>query len=231
MVGTCLSCKPGFYTPVERGARECLACPSGKYSSVPGMQCMTCPSGTVSSAMARACRPCRPGFYSPDHGSSRYLMRHALFPLVPYDGISLYISLLSRCSGCAAGTYSVESGSVECVHCALGRYQGATGKKSCHPCPAGSYADTLGSSRCILCPSGKAQFREKQNNCDFCTPGRFYPATGGVDCIDWCVFICIISPEGRTKVFDRTSCLWFPLIISVSVPQASIPRTGICHKA
>ena len=94
--GTCV-CPAGTYST----SKQCLACPSGKFSidgSVNITSCIACSAGSWSIARSSSCTSCLPGKYSTNSGATS----------------------LDSCTICPGSTYSVYAGSTSasaCISC------------------------------------------------------------------------------------------------------------------
>ena len=92
------------------------------------------------------------------------------------------------CSICAAGQYSTQINSPECVACALGKYSDSTGATSidvCIQCPsgyAGASEAATDISQCVECLAGRQSNQATGYLCRDCEPGTYAPEDASDAC-------------------------------------------------
>ena len=145
----CNDCSPGKYgntSAAINGDQECHSCDIGQFQSTPGRtSCKGCPLGWGNTdSGSTGCNAIPPGSYSDSNQATRICRRG------------------STCQGanspktpCEQGTYTNNTGSVNCVPCAPGKYASGTGSTSCNNCPTGWLQDLPQQPRCKLVGAGK----------------------------------------------------------------------------
>jgi len=97
-------------------------------------------------------------------------------------GVSNDTGLTGSCSGCLAGTYSLEEDNL-CFACDAGRYSIAY-SEMCEDCPRDTYTDTAGTSICDDCETGTAS-HAGSTSCALAAEGYFlHDKEGFLSCSD-----------------------------------------------
>jgi hypothetical protein len=78
-----------------------------------------------------------------------------------------------HCRSCAAGKYTDDPYSFNCISCTPGRIAARNGSTSCSLCNPGYYSSLPGSTTCLACPQGYISASAQSTKCERCIPGRF----------------------------------------------------------
>eukprot|EP00301_Raphidiophrys_heterophryoidea_P004584 c11984_g1_i1.p1 GENE.c11984_g1_i1~~c11984_g1_i1.p1 ORF type:complete len:1557 (+),score=366.77 c11984_g1_i1:80-4750(+) len=122
-------CKVGFGGTCTNATAKstCVACASGKFSSIASCgPCTDCEPGKFSAAGATTCTSCPKGKFSNVSGAS-------------------------VCQECASGTSASSIGTTQCTNCTAGTYGATTGLSVCSSCVTPLYTDTAAQTACKTC--------------------------------------------------------------------------------
>lgn len=166
----CDECAAGY----KRSNGNCVACASGKYSTVGQTECALCAIGQYQQATAATnCLNCEIGRYQSEEGKL-------------------------ECKECPLGYFQPMGSQGACHACPVSKYAIATGSDKCEACPSGTVTHAEGStsaSACVSCPSG---FMEHNGICMQCVESQWQDLEGQTTCKN-----CPsgkISPRGSTSV-------------------------------
>ena len=133
-----------------RGARGCITCPVGKFSSDGASECAAaCPAGyepDYAAPCLRGCTECGPGHFA--------------------DGTS-------PCQVCSSGFYA-EIARPYCASCTAGRFAAAAAATVCIACAAGFRSELPTESvACVSCQPGQYAYAAHGSDCADCSVGRY----------------------------------------------------------
>jgi hypothetical protein len=199
----------GFaYTHKSSGKKECIHCPSGKFSLKGFLRCSMCPAGRygLGGSTDQNCEgPCKIGRYGlagakgPECAGKCNAGRYASTP-----GLSS-----PRCSGgCRAGTFGLNDNVIPKTAECTGKCQpgvcvclggGEMRLLSFHVCCSflGKWSRS-GQGMCTACDWGKYQKHAGQVSCALCTTGLFIRSAFATKCSR--------CPAGYTSSLGSTSC-------------------------
>jgi len=135
----------------------------------------------------------------------------------------------ANCSGCVAGKYKQNNGSVACTLCAAGKYSSSLNESTytCNVCAAGSYPAGH-RSKCLFCPAHSYSDAKSYNitacicdpgwtgtdgACTGCVSGKYKAMPGSAPCTG-CVSgsysaentsQCVLCPTGSYSAFMSVS--------------------------
>ena len=164
---------------------QCEPCPLGLFSGSSASSCSSmCPAGQYSSGGTAACARCSAGQYQPT------------------------ASTATTCIACAAGTSSVDVGSLSsasCLSCTAGTYSAGSGASACLSCTAGqsSPPSSLTSVACATCDVGK--YSTAGLDCTSCPAGQYQTSTGASICAGACPAGMSSAPSSVSSA-DCFSC-------------------------
>jgi len=134
------------------------------------------------------------------------------------------------CTGCVAGKYKTNPGSIACTACVAGKYLGVfnASKNTCTNCTAGSYS-AYDRSECVLCVNAysvagsaditfcvcNAGSMGIRSNCTACVAGKYLPTQESVVCADCAAgkyskisaVSCVACAAGSYSAHDRSECV------------------------
>ncbi|XP_062417147.1 signal peptide, CUB and EGF-like domain-containing protein 1 [Pungitius pungitius] len=171
-------CPPGAYC-VE-GSGEPDLCPSGTFSSVPGLSsragCQKCTAGFYckGAGLKAPTGPCSQGFWCPPGQS--------VATALPCPSSHFCSQGSAAPVPCPSGTYQDREQQSACAVCEAGYYCDLrlSNVSILRPCPKGHYCPA-GTARPNLCPIGSFNPRERTHSIAGCTPcaaGHYCPFVG-----------------------------------------------------
>ena len=207
--GTQTACAAGYMTstPGATDRSYCTMCTPGYDSrtglgSGPELGCTECKSGTYGT-LGIKCQLCPKGYFHPNMGATSNL------DCDPAPSGKFVGSTGSESAeDCAAGTFSANKSSFECMECRIGGMSVA-GASRCSSCPLG-FSSFSGEGECHICPAGTSKGISSVV-CEICQAGR-YSGEGAASCTECppgqVSFLagatnCMVCPAGRYANYSK----------------------------
>ena len=169
MSSVCEQCPAGYWTPEDdrcraRNATNCSTPHNNTFLFNNNV------ATTAARSAGSACLDCAPGFWRQDQAASSTV-----------DGVSANVT----CTACHPGTFKPEPGPHRCTLCANGSYSldsGANSSTSCLECPVGTYSVHGEAAAGWGGSASAAQAAPRGANCSACPAGSFAPNAGSSTC-------------------------------------------------
>jgi hypothetical protein len=184
----CIPCSAGTYSTVK--SSSCSTCAGGQFSGSGASQCSTCPGGTYTPNSPfgyGTCVPCDAGKFSTPGLSACLDCPYSTFSASGQDsctpcppGTTSDVGSPS-CQGCSPGKYNTGGG--HCYECPVGTHNNQTGATTCVDCEPGSVGINLGWINCVKCPPGTSSSQPRSSYCFPCLPGTYAAQEGSTECL------------------------------------------------